>query len=238
MRIGAVIDNSWSDEENALLTDLYGTAPAEQISAFFPKRSTNSIVLHAKSLGLSGFSTYHTYTEREHEFIRQNYLYMSDSKIGDLLGHPACSIKNRRNKLGCHRKVGATKYEDIGVYIRRHNDAWKIMSMRNCGYKCILSGERFDEIHHLFSQNTIIKNVFDDMEIDVSQFDINALSDCERNDFLEKFYQEQAKYPPGVCLTRKIHKHFHDEYGYGNNTPEQFYEFVERFYPNRLTYIA
>lgn len=237
-RLGIVNDSRWTCEENDRLRALYGTMPADKVSEYFPERSRNSIVSHATALGLRGYFDYHFYTEDEHEFIRQNYSSMSDSEMGAILGHPACSIKNRRNKLGCHRHDGSTKYEDISLYIRRHNEKWKADSMRQCNYKCVLSGERFDDIHHLVSQNSILRDVFLIRGIDADSFDINALNESERLEFLDVFYSEQAKHPLGICLTHNIHKQFHDEYGYGDNTPAQFNEFVKRFYPDRLSSIG
>lgn len=237
-KLGIIAGRKWSAAENELLRNLYGTMPSDEVVKHFPKRSRNAIISHAISLGLAGYRDYHPYTDYEHEFIRKNYLSMSDVEMGEALGHPACSIKNRRNKLGCHRADSTTKYDDTALYIRRHNDSWKLESMRRCGYKCILTGERFDDIHHLTSQNTIIRATYMAENINVENFNINSLNDNERAAFLSAFYKEQSKHPFGVCLTRDIHKHFHNEYGYGNNTPEQFYEFVERFYPDRLIIVA
>lgn len=34
----------------------------------------------------------------------------------------------------------------------------------------------------------------------------------------------------GIVLTKQIHKEFHDKYGYGNNTKEQFIHFLKEHY--------
>ena len=40
---------------------------------------------------------------------------------------------------------------------------------------------------------------------------------------------EEKRYDPsnGICISRELHKQFHDKYGYGRNTSSQFWEFIE-----------
>ena len=46
---------------------------------------------------------------------------------------------------------------------------------------------------------------------------------------LNCFREIQSTYPLGICLTKEIYYLFHSIYGYGNNTEEQWNEFVENF---------
>lgn len=223
---------AWTEHENNILRMHYNSMPAADVTKMLPGRSKDAVVLHAAVLGLSGYRSYHEYTPDEELYISQNYLAMSDSEMGAVLGHPEASIKNRRNKLGLHRPKMQTKYEDAVAYFRKHNSDWKHESMRACGYKCYITGERFDEIHHLVSLNTIVAQACDNAGIDLDQFNPNTATDEDKSCFLEAVKAEQAKYPLGVCLRREEHTRFHNKYGYGNNTAEQFIEFLDINYPN------
>lgn len=238
-RIGATKPMVWTAEEEDFLIKNYSIMPAKEIEKYLPGRTRNAIVSHAVNLGLTGYRDYDYYTNNDLDFIKDNYLTMTDAEIGNILNHPAASIKNHRNRMGLHRvNKKEINYESFDLYFRRHNYDWKKKSMENCSYKCVLTGDRFDDIHHLMSQNTIIETVLNKWNIEKSDFNINALSEEERYLFLSDVLTEQSKYPLGICLRHDVHKQFHDLYGFGNNTPEQFYKFVERYYPDVQLNIA
>lgn len=223
----------WAKWEDDMLIANYSNMPAEELAKMLNGRSRNAVVHHAIALGIPGFKPYHEYTADEELYIEENYLYMSDEEIASVLGHPRASIKNRRNKLGLHRPKTTTKYESAVTYFRKYNFDWKKESMERCNYKCVISGGRFDDIHHLVSLNTIVVDACCKNNIDLNAFDPNFASDAERKFFLDIVMAEQSNYPLGVCLSHEIHMEFHREYGYGDNTPEQFNTFICDHYPER-----
>lgn len=221
----------WTDPENDILRKYYSVMPAESVAKMLPGRSRDAVVLHAARLGLSGYRGYHEYTSAEEQYIVDNYLDMTDAEIGKSLGHSKESIKNRRNRLGCHRPKERSRYDGASEFFRKYNSEWKEDSMRACGYRCIVTGKRFDDIHHLVSLNTIIIDACADKNIDIMSFDPNYASEAEKLEFIDAVKSEQAKHPLGVCLSKEVHTQFHNRYGYGNNTPDQFYEFINTYYP-------
>ena len=86
--------------------------------------------------------------------------------------------------------------------------------------------------------NIILEAVYKRLDLDFETFNVNAITEEERRKFLDEVKIEQSKYPLGVCLRKDIHAEFHNYYGYGNNTEKQFYEFVEKYYPNAKINIA
>lgn len=229
----------WTNEENEKLISLYSVITMDKLIAYFPHRSRDAIIIHAGKLGLTAYTEYKDYSEYEINFIRENYLTMSDEDMGKILGRSKQSVKNHRNEMGIHRvQKYNINYESVSVYVRRHIQEWKKESMKNCGFKCIVTGDRFDEIHHLVSLNVILEAVYNKLDLDFETFNVNTITEEERRKFLNEVKIEQSKYPLGVCLRKDIHAEFHNYYGYGNNTEEQFYEFIEKYYPNTKINVA
>lgn len=52
-------------------------------------------------------------------------------------------------------------------------------------------------------------------------------------DGYDKFPTKRLDMNNAITLSCKIHKEFHTMYGYGNNTKEQFFDFVEYLYKNK-----
>jgi hypothetical protein len=105
--------------------------------------------------------------------------------------------------------------------------SWKKSTMKICNYKCVISGDRFDDIHHLYSFDQILKEV-----LEITKFEVKTMGEYtkEEIDLLTSVcINLHKKYGNGVCLRSDIHTLFHHEYLYGNNTKEQFEEFRQRY---------
>jgi hypothetical protein len=223
----------WTNEEDDLLKSVYEILPLDETIQLFPNRTRNAIITRAIKFGLHAYVDTKYYSYKEEEFILSNYQTMSDDEMALALGRSKSSIKNHRVLMGIYRtQRGNINYENTSIYVRRHNVQWKKDSMIECGFRCIVTGERFDEIHHLVSLNTILENVYVSLSIDRETFDINQISEQDRERFMQCVYEEQSKYPLGVCLRKDIHCQFHNQYGYGDNAIEQFEEFLHINYPN------
>lgn len=114
------------------------------------------------------------------------------------------------------------------LWLRNQLSDWKQESMKFHNYTCILTGENFDEIHHLYSFKQIVRETLDSLNFEYTKT-LESFTDEEIEIVRDLIIKNNNKYGLGVCLTKEVHKLFHDTYGYGDNTPEQFYEFKERF---------
>jgi len=140
-----------------------------------------------------------------------------------LFGGEGCFLCNRDR----HSNINSWKggYSSLGVYLREFILDWKKKSMFNCNYKCVITGDGFNVIHHLYSFNKILREVVSECELPVHT-EIGKYSSEELHTLKIKIIEMHEKYPLGVCLCKKVHTLYHKLYG-DDNTPEQFEEFKQ-----------
>ena len=140
-------------------------------------------------------------------------------------GCPECVNRNSLGENHPNWKGGITPLHN---YLRRHILQWKKDSMETCGFKCAITGKRFDVIHHLYGFDQILEET---MKIcDLPIYDkVNKYTEGELLLLETTCLKLHYKYGLGICLTEGIHKLFHLEYKYGNNSIEQFTNFKIRY---------
>jgi hypothetical protein len=141
-----------------------------------------------------------------------------------------------KNKIGCKRcsigyginssqwKGGITPLHN---FLRSQIKNWIQDSFASNDWRCVITGEKAQVVHHLYSfsmilQETII-NTNSEIKSKIQDY-IQEELDIIVNEFLRLHYF----YGYGVPITRHIHKLFHTYYGKGDTIPVMWYEFVDR----------
>lgn len=228
-KMGLKTREFWSEEELKVLITKYSCCTLDEMMIYLPNRSRTAITAKALTLGLSNKIILETkFSEIDKNFISNNYNYMTDKEIGKILGRSTTAINNFRYRNGLIKIYEKSSYNDLSEYVRRNNLEWKEKSMINCKYKCVLTGNRFDDIHHTYGLNLILNETLDVLNIEIKPT-MDNYTEEELNNILDVFRIKQSKYPLGVCLCKEVHMIFHNKYGYGNNTEKQWDEFVKDF---------
>lgn len=212
----------WTKEEQEYLKENYHTQSMDEIVKHFSYRSRNSIIAQAAQLNLTSSSKYNAY---EVQFIIDNWRQMTDKEMAILLHKSHRGLAVKRVSLGLYREKEQSSYEDLSTYVRKNNLEWKKMSIQNCNYKCIITGQRFDDIYHIHGLNLILDETLEELNMDIKPT-MDDYSQEELTAILKTFRIIQNKYPLGACLTKEIHMAFHNKYGYGNNTQVQWDSFI------------
>jgi hypothetical protein len=157
--------------------------------------------------------------------------HTSTKAIKDFLKSPTCTectkiwvSESQKGSKGNNWQGGKTY---LSSNIKPSMKEWRQESMRECDYKCVITGEHFNDIHHLYSFHLILEEALNILNLNYNVF-TGDYTDEQLIIITEKTKELHNKYPLGVCLTRKVHDLFHKLYGHKNNTPEQFYEFKQK----------
>jgi hypothetical protein len=135
-----------------------------------------------------------------------------------------CRYENMSGEKHWNWKGGVT-----GIYphLRNHILDWKKESMKQSGFKCVITGKRFDDIHHLHGFDLILKEALNNLCINYKDLS-KDYSEEELNKLTDEVNLLHEKYGAGICLISCVHTLFHNLYKCGNNTKEQFEEFKIR----------
>ncbi len=133
-------------------------------------------------------------------------------------------FKKRMVGEGHHQWKGGVT--ELNNFLRAKISPWKTMSMEKCNYKCIITGEPFDEIHHVYGFNRIVQET-----INAENLPIHPVIGDYTRDELERLANRclaiHFEHELGACLTKKMHEKFHKQYSYRTYTVEDFENFLK-----------
>lgn len=141
----------------------------------------------------------------------------------------SCCLNYSKGSTAGNWKGGLTPLYNC---LRTHIYQWIEDSKKESKCKCILTGKKSSLVHHLYGFNTILAETLEVLNFKWDKtvgIKLEDLSDVLLEQIKVKFLELHYHYGLGVCVSRKYHNLFHSLYGSGNNTPEQFREFVIRY---------
>lgn len=221
------IRKNWTNEETKIIYENYENIPLEELLLLLPNRTINSIKAFAKRHNLVSYNhkNRNIWNDNEINYIKNNWKLVPDKIIAENLNRTFRAVKAKREELGFYRQDMTTNtYPTLAKYLRGQNQKWKNDSMKNCCYKCVLTGSKDFEIHHLYGVSNIINDILNIYE-EYKDKEFSEYTDYNLSFLLGKFLEEQSKYPLGECIDKKLHVLFHSMYGQYYNTPEQWYKF-------------
>ena len=118
----------------------------------------------------------------------------------------------------------------ISMHLRGLNEQWFNDCKQQANYTCELTGKVGSKLntHHLKAFNTIVLEAHELHNIEIHEI-IGEYTQEELHkleEYVESWHKDTSN---AVVLSEEVHTLFHSLYGSGDNTPEQFEEFKERF---------
>ena len=118
----------------------------------------------------------------------------------------------------------------ISTYLRVLNEQWFKDCKQQTNYTCELTGKVGGNLHthHLKAFNTIVLEAHELYNIEIHEI-IGEYTQEELHKLEEYVASWHKDNSNAVVLCEVVHDLFHNLYGYGNNTKEQFEEFKQRY---------
>lgn len=218
----------WNQEETQIIRDYYKTKTNQWIKDnHLPHKSLVQIAHKASSMGIAKNK------EVSYLALRNSHTEEWRNKISETKKRNG-SARGENNPMFGSSRTGSENpnwqggVSELYAHLRRNLTEWKADSAKNCNYRCVLTNDRFEDIHHLYSFHTIVEEAMSEVGLPIYE-EVGLYTDSELQKITEKCKEVHNRYPLGICLKGNIHKLFHSLYGYSNNTPEQFEEFKNRY---------
>lgn len=229
--VGITVSREWSSEEIDILKNNYSKISRDELLSILPNRTRASILSKARLYGLkSVFYLTHMYSNDENEYLRNNYLLKSNEELAKELNRSVQGISEHLLTLDLHRPTEIDKYKTLKKYIRTRLTPWRDKVRELNDYTCALSGEKSNiVVHHIRGFSLLFCETIENLNFPVYD-DISKYNQTQLDEFLKEFMEIQESYNSYICISEKIHRLFHKEYGYGGNTEEQWNEFVNKYY--------
>lgn len=229
--LGLGKDRSWSESEIDILKKFYSNIPMHDVLKMLPNRTFPSIKGKANSLNLISYGNLNKfYSSEDDEYIKNNYLTQTDEELGQKLNRTPSAISQRIYKLDLHRPLEKHNYITLNNYVRAKLYMWKQAYREKCNYTCQLSGLHSNiVVHHIYGFNLLMEETIELLNFPIYE-DLDKYSQEELDLFVKTFLELQEYYGEYICVAEDIHKNFHSIYGYGDNTKEQWDEFVDKYY--------
>ena len=228
----------WPNDEEQILVKNYSSLPFSDVMELLPGRSVTAILGKARTLNLiSHFYLNNVYSKEEVQFLKENYLDMANSELSSILNRSENGIEQKLRSLSLFRPKDETVsgYKGVSEYIRSKLSLWVKDVRAESGYTCALTGEHSNlVIHHCHGFNLLLEEA--KALINFPEYDsLSKYTRDELDNLFDVFFEIQEGYHVYVCITEWVHKLFHKIYGYGENTKEQWDEFVVDFKNNKYS---
>ena len=216
----------WSKEEIKILEDNYPTRPISEVESMLPGRTKSMIINKVNLLKITSYRIIKTkWNDDEIQYLYDNWMLTPDVIMAINLNRTQRAVQAKRLELGlCRMDTDSSSYPTLSKYFRGQNYEWKIQSMKNCDYKCVITGSKDFEIHHLYGVSNIISDIIN-MYPKYKNIKFEKLTNADLEFLTTKFIEHQSQYPLGECIRKDLHVLFHSLYGQYYNTPEQWYRF-------------
>lgn len=214
----------WTDEEMELLFKYYPVLQPDEMAKMLPRHPKGSIIAKANDNGLVSFRYW---GKNEIDYLLKHYSMQSDEEIAQYLHRTSEAVRGQRDRMKLYHPIERCIYEDIPRFLRPKIRPWREKSVKKCHDKCIITGSKIYDVHHLYAFNLILSETLKKIKFPLKE-NFADYTEEELEYLVNEFLKIHNSYPLGICIDRNLHRQFHSMYGHGNNTPEQFEEFLNK----------